>query len=300
MSKSVLLKSSLAKKYWMALTGLFLCTFLVGHLLGNLQLLAGGEEGKLAFNQYAYFMSHNIFIKIMSYLTFISIIFHVIDGFMLVVQNRKARPVKYAYSKPNANSSWTGRSMAVLGTLILVFIVMHMSHFWWKAKYSSTPMPLHRVEVGMPDQPETQTLYVTTNGSLLPTAGIDVKNTTELFYQDANLIEGEQLTGKQVKAGEGYKDLHSLTVSFFGHDKTKAGFPPNEYALLAVIFYTISMLVLSFHLWHGFASAFQSLGIRHPRYTPFIKSFGKVFSVLIPLAFAIIPIYIYYTSTLMK
>ena len=282
MSKSVLLKSSLAKKYWMALTGLFLCTFLVGHLLGNLQLLAGGEEGRLAFNQYAYFMSHNIFIKIMSYLTFISIIFHVIDGFMLVVQNRKARPVKYAYSKPNANSSWTGRSMAVLGTLILVFIVMHMSHFWWKAKYSDTPMPLHRVEVGMPDDPQTQTLYVTTNGSFMPTEGIEIKNGTELYAPGVNL-----------KVGEGYKDLHSLTVSFFGHDKSKEGFPANQYALLAVIFYTISMLVLSFHLWHGFASAFQSLGIRHPKYTPLIKSFGKVFSVLIPLAFAIIPIYIY-------
>lgn len=286
MSKSVLLKSSLAKKYWMALTGLFLCTFLVGHLLGNLQLLAGGEEGKLAFNQYAYFMSHNIFIKVLSYVTYISIIFHVIDGFMLVSQNRKARPVKYAYSKPNANSSWTGRSMAILGTLILVFIVMHMSHFWWKAKYSSTPMPLHRVEVsaqgGPTGEAQSQMLYVTTNGSFMPTEGVDIKNGTEFYAQEVNL-----------KVGEGYKDLHSLTVAFFGHDKTKEGFPPNQYALLAVIFYTISMLVLCFHLWHGFASAFQSLGVRHPKYTPLIKSLGKAFSVLVPLAFAIIPIYIY-------
>ncbi|MDD2982094.1 MAG: succinate dehydrogenase cytochrome b subunit [Crocinitomicaceae bacterium] len=282
MSKSVLLKSSLAKKYWMALTGLFLCTFLVGHLLGNLQLLAGGEEGRLAFNQYAHFMSHNIFIKIMSYLTYISILFHVIDGFLLVSQNRKARPVKYAYSKPNANSSWTGRSMAVLGTLILVFIVMHMSHFWWKAKYSSTPMPLHRVEVGMPGDAQTQTLYVTTNGSFMPTEGVEIKNGTEFYAPDVNL-----------KVGEGYKDLHSLTVSFFGHDKTKEGFPANQNALLAVIFYTLAMLVLSFHLWHGFASAFQSLGARHPKYTPLIQSVGKAFSVLVPLAFAIIPIYIY-------
>lgn len=285
MSKSVLLKSSLAKKYWMALTGLFLCTFLVGHLLGNLQLLAGGEEGKLAFNQYAYFMSHNIFIKILSYVTYISIIFHVIDGFMLVVQNRRARPVKYAYSKPNANSSWTGRSMAILGTLILVFIVMHMSHFWWKAKYSSTPMPLHTVEVsaaGPTGAMQTQTLYVTTNGSFVATDGVDIKNGTEFYAKEVNL-----------KVGEGYKDLHSLTVAFFGHDKTKEGFPPNQYALLAVIFYTISMLVLCFHLWHGFASAFQSLGVRHPKYTPLIKTIGKAFSVLVPLAFAIIPIYIY-------
>ena len=60
MSKSAFIKSSIAKKYWMALTGLFLCLFLVGHLIGNLQLIVKtGEEGRRAFNEYAYFMTHN-------------------------------------------------------------------------------------------------------------------------------------------------------------------------------------------------------------------------------------------------
>lgn len=79
MSKSAILKSSVAKKYWMALTGLFLCTFLIGHLLGNLQLLGEANEAtKRAFNEYAYFMGHNLFIKVLSYVTYISIIFHAI------------------------------------------------------------------------------------------------------------------------------------------------------------------------------------------------------------------------------
>ena len=105
MSKSALLKSSIAKKWWMALTGLFLCLFLVGHLLGNFQLFIDGEEGKRAFNEYAYFMTHNPFIKVMSYLTYLSILFHAIDGIALTIQNKKARPQKYAYNKPSANSS---------------------------------------------------------------------------------------------------------------------------------------------------------------------------------------------------
>ncbi len=142
MSKSVLLKSSIAKKYWMAFTGLFLCLFLVGHLLGNLQLFMHGEEGKRAFNEYAYFMQHNPFIKIMSYVTYISILFHAIDGFMLAMQNKKARPINYAYNKPSANSSSASRNMAVLGTAILIFIITHMANFWWKMKYSSDPMPV--------------------------------------------------------------------------------------------------------------------------------------------------------------
>jgi succinate dehydrogenase / fumarate reductase cytochrome b subunit len=284
MSKSVLLKSSLAKKYWMALTGLFLCTFLIGHLLGNLQLFAGGEEGKRAFNEYGYFMSHNIFIKVLSYLTYISILFHAIDGFLLAFQNKKARPVNYAYNKPSANSGWASRSMALLGTIILIFICTHMANFWWRAKYSSTPMPLHRVEVGAPGSEQKQMLYLTTTGSYLPTEGVVVKHGTQLYAPEVNL-----------KVGEGYKDLHSLTVSFFGHNKEKEGFPANEYALLAVLLYTFAMFTLSFHLWHGFSSAFQSLGVRHPKYTPIIQLLGKGFAVVVPMAFASIPIFLYFT-----
>ena len=130
MSKSVLLKSSLAKKYWMAATGLFLCLFLVGHLLGNLQLFTGGEEGRRAFNEYAYFMAHNPLIKAMSYLTYISILFHAIDGILLTIENKKARPVAYAYTNPKANSKWESRNMALLGSLILIYRAK-VPHLQW-------------------------------------------------------------------------------------------------------------------------------------------------------------------------
>ena len=96
MAKSAFLKSSIAKKYWMALTGLFLCLFLVGHLIGNLQLIYADA---LQFNQYALFMTTNPAIKIASYLTYFSILFHAIDGIVLTIQNQKARPVKYVMNK---------------------------------------------------------------------------------------------------------------------------------------------------------------------------------------------------------
>lgn len=131
MSKSALLSSSLAKKYWMAATGLFLCLFLLGHLAGNLQLFIGGEEGQLQFNAYAKFMTSNPLVKILSYVTYASILFHAIDGILLTRANLKARPQKYAYTNPSANSHWTSRNMGILGTIILVFIVVHMSNFWY-------------------------------------------------------------------------------------------------------------------------------------------------------------------------
>jgi succinate dehydrogenase / fumarate reductase cytochrome b subunit len=98
MAKSALIKSSIAKKYWMALTGLFLCLFLTGHLAGNLQLLI--PDNAAAFNQYALFMTTNPAVKLLSYLTYISIIFHAVDGIMLAIQNKKARPIAYAKNNP--------------------------------------------------------------------------------------------------------------------------------------------------------------------------------------------------------
>lgn len=60
-----------------------------------------------------------------------------------------------------------------------------------------------------------------------------------------------------------------------------------------VVFYVLSMVVIAFHLWHGFQSSFQTLGLNHKKYTPFIQGLGKVYSVLIPLGFALIPILLF-------
>ncbi len=287
MSNSALLNSSIAKKWWMALTGLFLCLFLVGHLLGNLQLIfIHGEEGKRAFNEYAYFMTHNPFIKVLSYVTYFSILFHAIDGLVLTFKNKKARPKNYAYNKPGTNSSLPSRYMAVLGTAILVFIVLHMASFWGKMHY--TAMPLHTVNV------ENTEFYLTqTEGSYIPVVDFEQNDLGEAKFWIKDGTEFYTTRG-EIKLGEGYKDLHSLVFAYFGHDKMEeANLPANKNALIAVIIYVVAMLVLAFHLWHGFASGFQTLGVNHSRYNSFIKGFGKFFAIVVPLAFAIIPIMIF-------
>ena len=60
-----------------------------------------------------------------------------------------------------------------------------------------------------------------------------------------------------------------------------------------VVFYVLSMVVIAFHLYHGFQSSFQTLGINHRKYSPAIKFIGKVYSVIVPLGFALIPIIMY-------
>ncbi len=317
MSNSAFIKSSIAKKYWMALTGLFLCLFLVGHLIGNLQLIVKtGEEGRRAFNEYAYFMTHNPAVMVLSYLTYFSILFHAIDGIALFIQNKKARPVSYAYNKPSANSSLPSRYMALLGTLVLVFIATHMSNFWWKMKVSDD-IPLHSYYSPM----SQDTMFLTHKGEQISKAQLRLIGETEgtqlvmsaekvnklIEEQFNNQLNANVLDEAQVKEleeakkkqlikkdevlGEGYKDLHTVVMQFFSKkNKSDSGIP---LGLLGMLFYVASMAVLGFHLWHGFASAFQSLGLNHPKYSPLINIVGKGYAVIVPLLFAIIPVLIY-------
>ncbi len=60
--------------------------------------------------------------------------------------------------------------------------------------------------------------------------------------------------------------------------------------------YLLGLAVLAFHLNHGFASAFQTLGLRHKKYTPIINFLGKAYSIIVPLGFAIIPLYLFFTK----
>jgi succinate dehydrogenase / fumarate reductase, cytochrome b subunit len=131
------LNSSIGKKVLMAATGLFLCSFLLIHLIGNFQLLS--NDGGEAFNKYAVFMTTFPLIKAVSYLLYISIILHALMALRLTLQNNAARPVSYDKYDGAANSKWYARKMGTLGTVVLIFIVMHMAGFWWRYKFGEMP-----------------------------------------------------------------------------------------------------------------------------------------------------------------
>ncbi len=126
--------SSLVKKFWMALTGLFLITFLIVHCVINAMIFF--NDGGVTFNKWAHFMGTNLIIRTMEIVLFVGLIAHVVDGLMLYFQNRRARPVKYACEKSSASSTWYSRSMALLGTLILLFLILHLYHFWLKSRFT--------------------------------------------------------------------------------------------------------------------------------------------------------------------
>jgi succinate dehydrogenase / fumarate reductase cytochrome b subunit len=217
--------SSIGRKVIMSLTGLFLCLFLVVHLAGNLQLLK--HDDGYAFNTYTYFMTHNPLIKFISYFTYFFILLHAVQGVMLSIYNRRAKGKAYAV-KTNANASLASKNMALLGILILAFLIMHMGDFWLKMKMGALSMVSYE--------------------------GYD--------HEIINLFE---------RVGAAFEIPWMIIV------------------------YVLGQIILAFHLWHGFESAFQTLGINHKKYTPIIKLVGRLYSILIPVGFAIIPI-IYFFS----
>ncbi|MDX2306123.1 MAG: succinate dehydrogenase cytochrome b subunit [Microscillaceae bacterium] len=127
--------SSIGRKILMALTGLFLIMFLAVHLIGNLQLLL--PDGGLAFNAYAHFMGHNEIVQIISKGNFFFIVLHIIVSIVLTRANASARPTSYAYSKPGANSTWSSRNMMILGSLVFIFLAVHLVNFYGASKFTT-------------------------------------------------------------------------------------------------------------------------------------------------------------------
>lgn len=212
----------MVKKYWMGITGLFLIGFLLVHAAINATIFV--NDGGVTFNRYAHFMGTNLIIRIMELVLFIGFILHIVDGIILARQNRAARPVKYAYVKQQANSKWYSRSMAILGILILLFLIVHLSHFWVPSRHI----------VGSID-------------------GVDAAGQTDMF---------------------------ALMVEVFSSP-------------LPVVIYVLGCFALFWHLLHGFKSAFQSLGINHPRYNSVISVAGIAFAIVIPTLFAAMPVSMY-------
>lgn len=122
------LTSSLGKKYVMGFTGFFLIAFLIVHASVN-SLIFYDDDGE-TFNKVAHFMSHNWIVRLLELGLFLGIIVHIVQGLLLWKANAAARPIGYARNNHSKKSKWYSRSMGLLGTLILLFLIMHLYHFW--------------------------------------------------------------------------------------------------------------------------------------------------------------------------
>lgn len=127
MAKSALLKSSVAKKVAMALSGLFLILFLAQHFFINSTSVFSPQT----FNQISDFMGYNPLVQyVIQPILIVGVIFHFIMGLYLDYQNKKARPISYAKNNGASNSSWASRNMIITGLVVLAFLGLHFYDFW--------------------------------------------------------------------------------------------------------------------------------------------------------------------------
>ena len=226
MNWSQLFTSSVGKKFVMGLTGIFLVSFLVVHVGINSCIWAmdGGEM----FNKAAHFMGSTVVIRIMEVGLFVGIFAHIIQGLVLTFQNQKKRAIGYQVPMGNKGSKWYSRSMGLLGTIILIFFIIHWRQFWIPSRFTDM---------------------------------------AEVTYENGTPVH----------------DLFSLMKETFAKGQE-----------WVVILYVVACISLAYHLLHGFQSAFRSLGVYNNRYLRLLNAVGTGFAIIVPLAFAMMPISIYF------
>jgi succinate dehydrogenase / fumarate reductase, cytochrome b subunit len=137
MKWSAFFTSSIGKKFIMSLTGIFLISFLVVHVGVNACIWA--NDGGKMFNLASHFMGTTVVVRILEVGLFAGLLLHIVQGLILEVQNRSRRKNGYAVSLGNKGSKWYSRSMGLLGTLLLFFLVIHLSHFWIPSRFTDLP-----------------------------------------------------------------------------------------------------------------------------------------------------------------
>jgi succinate dehydrogenase / fumarate reductase cytochrome b subunit len=206
--------SSVGKKVLMSLTGLFLITFLLEHLVGNLLLFA--NDHGVMYEAYGEFLVSNPVIRFVEIFLFLGMIGHGFVGVVLWLKNRMTRPVKYKYFKLKDNAILASRTTIWSGSVIFFFLVVHLRMFFIPSRFAS-----------------------------------------------------EKISN------------YELVVQAFANP-------------WYVGFYLVALILLGYHLRHGFQSAFQTLGLRNKKYTPFLDLIAFVVWFLFPLGYATIPVYFYF------
>lgn len=275
---TAIFSKSIGRKLVMAITGLFLVSFLLVHVSGNLQLFY--SDGGLAFNTYTKFMTTNPIIKVMEWVLFGGFVVHIIYAAMLTMQNNKARPEKYAYKSANTGASWASRNMFVTGSVLFIFLVVHLVMFWGTYKFGSG------TDSNLQDAYELVWKVKEAPGLAALDAGLAEQVIHDKYVSYEAYQEITKLGDPSTMAIKGYS-MYDLTIDSFKQ-------------LWIVILYVLAMVLLAFHLNHGFESGFRSLGLIHDKYLPLIKGGGQIVTVVFPLLFAAMPLYFYIGSLMGK
>jgi succinate dehydrogenase / fumarate reductase cytochrome b subunit len=151
---NALFKTSLGKKVIMAITGLVLVGFVIGHLVGNLQVFSPPEK----INAYAHLLqSLGPVLWVIRAFLLLMVVLHIWSAIALVLENKAARGAKGYTNQKTLRASFASRTMKYSGLIVLAFIIYHILHFTTKQAYGPE---LFMVELHGEMVPDVHTMMV--------------------------------------------------------------------------------------------------------------------------------------------
>ena len=211
-----LYRTSVGKKFYMAISGAILIGFLVAHMVGNLKMYMGAD----AFNHYAEFLRevgypilpHMVGLWIFRVVLLACVALHMLSAWQVYTQSRNARGSKYK-KEESLSFAYASRTMRWGGVIIAAFVIYHILHF--------------------------------TTGAAHP----------------------------QFEHGAAYENV------IFGFQSP-----------LVIAFYVLALVMVTFHVYHGLWSAFQTVGANHPKYNPFRRPLALALALALLLGFLTVPV----------
>lgn len=267
--------SSITKKLLVALFASFLLIFLLFHMTANLFILA--KDGGDAYSAFCHFMGTNIFVKVFEVILFGCLVLHLCLASYLWFQNRRNRPV--GYKKPSRTKTGKGsKLMMITGSLLLVCIVFHFYDFYF--------VKLNFVE---------GTYMVKTEDFMVSDPNQEVSEEAQMVFM--NLLN----EGKASKDMQWIRQISAEECDILQQAFPEAEFEPDFYHMARqkfsvwhiVLGYLIFFAIVGIHIRHGFQSAFQTFGLNHYKYSRLIEILGVLYTWVVILGFAIVPITVY-------
>ena len=309
---------SITKKIMVALLGGFLLVFLLFHATANLFILRH-DEGAW-YSAFCHFMGTNWIVKVFEIALIGAIALHILLTLWLALTNRLARPVRY-HQAQKSKTHTTSKLMMWTGILIFVCLIIHFCDFyfvklgWVKGEYMVKTEKLQSEEImglvqysqqmGMSpeefiDELETNAMnFADENGDASEVEDYIAKMRDQLAVID--IVQRAQMEGNITTDGQWIRHLTYDERQTLKRVLPESDSEPDFYYMARekfshlhiVLGYLFFFVVIFMHLRHAFPSAFQTLGLNNYKYNNAIEVLGKIYTWLVVLMFAAVPILVF-------
>ena len=311
--------SSISKKILVALLGAFLCLFLLFHAGANLLILRA--DGGAWYNAFCHFMGTNVIVKVFEIILLATFVFHIILSLVLAWQNKKARPI--GYHKPSKTKTHKASKFQVwTGILILACLFLHFTDFYFvkhditKGRYMVKAEVVNEGRISVDVDSECLDFIAQEEGGkdyldLLDTAfkyemlNVEDDAEKEEIQKNYDELRNDYIVSKILKTAPKTSDGVWITnLSYEDREiLSKAGIEtePDFYNQALIKFkvwhialcYLLFFVVVWFHLRHGFAAMFQTLGLYNNKYGKAIEILSDIFAITVCLMFATTVIFVF-------